>query len=482
MASNVYSFLIRTEIAPAYLGELLLFIYREYLVPLHRRFTNVRRWFENGREVLAFTAVDMHGFWYVDIEVAFGNPIEVKMFPFGDVPKDVLSRLKDDLIIAVQLFEEKMRQTTIYFAWVPEARMVPEKTVDRRRKLISRIFLGNMLVFFMIFIIMSYVLFITVTEVLGLPIEYYPLILVVLQFLTVLFSDKIVATMGDWTITPSSPYVHILQYHLSPEQFAFVKQNFGKERFLQMKKEIYDRTLSLGQPLTYEVARDVFHRHGLYIKPENLVIRTIDVYSIVKSVAEKFGIPIPKIMISNIIVPNAAATGPTPRLGLVLITTGLLVQLDEDEIYAVVGHELSHVKRRDPLALSILVNTEYLLRVYWLWNILYFFGLFYFFLAISVIYFIAKFFEARADLESAINLGTPEILANALRKIGYRRIQMERSQGNWLGTWFGMNPHPPVSFRVKRLESIENLRKIRHPFLQSIRDCIEGLLEDIKRI
>jgi heat shock protein HtpX len=482
MTLKTFSFSMQTEVAPAYINDLLLFIYREYLVPLYRNFINIRRWTINGRDVLAFTAVDSRGFWHVDVEVTMGNPLEVKMTPYGNVPEKVLTRIKEDLIIVVQMFEDKIRRTTLYFAWVPEKKIIPEKTVDRRRKVLSKIFFGNMLVFYAIFILLSYTLFLVSTEIFKVPPEYYPLILVALQFVMVLFSDKIVGTLGDWPITALSPYVHILQYHLSPEQFATVQQNYGKETFLQIKREIYDETLAVGKPITCEVAQKVFHKYGIEIDPESLVVKTVNAYNLVKEAAVRFKLPIPKIKLWNVIVPNAAATGPTPRFGLVLLTTGLLVQLDEEEIFAVVGHELSHVKRRDPVALALLVTAEYLLRVYYFWAFLYYFGFFYIFLSFGVLYFIAKFFEARADLESALQLGRPDVLANALRKIGYRRIQMERMQQSWLGAWFGWNPHPPISFRIERLESLREPEKIKHPFLQSIKDCIKGLIADLQRL
>jgi len=209
------------------------------------------------------------------------------------------------------------------------------------------------------------------------------------------------------------------------------------------------------------------------------VIKSINVYSIVREASRRFNMPVPEVMLSNVIAPNAAATGPSPRFSLILLTTGLLIRLSEEEILSVVGHELSHIKRRDPIALFILSSAEYLLRIYFLWYFIYFFGLFYLFFALGLIYFIAKFFESRADLDSAITIGTPQVLADALRKIGHRRIQLERLLPTRIGSWLGWNPHPPISFRVERLEKIRNPNEIRHPFLKSIKDCINGLLESL---
>lgn len=479
---SLVQFFIKTEVSPNYSSQLLLYIYQEYVAPLYTRFTNVRRWVVNEQEVLAFTLTDKHNAWYVNIEISAGEPIQVQMTPEGNVPRPVLSRLKEDLIIAVQMFEEKLRQTTLYFAWVPDKKVIPEKTPDKRRKIMSRIFMGNMLLFFVIFIVLSYGIFILLTEVLYLPVEYFPAFLVLIQFITVLFSHKIVGRMGDWQVTASNPYVHVLQYHIPPEQFETFRNRYDRNTLLRVKREIQIRALGKEGPVDVEVAKEVFETYGIKIRQDSLLTKKVDVYQLVKEAAERFRMPIPKIMISNVIIPNAAATGASPRFGLILLTTGLLVQLDKNEIQAVVGHEMSHVRSRDPLALFALVSVEYMFRIYFLWNFIYFFGLIYFFFALGAIYFIAKFFEARADLDSAIKLGHPELLAEALRKIGYRKIQIERLQTNIIGSWIGLNPHPPVSFRVERLENLNEPQRIKHTFLQSIKDCIKGLLDEFRRL
>ncbi len=467
------SFKIQTEVSFAYQNRLLLFIYRKYIVPRYRNFANVRRWIINGRETLAFTFIDPKGLWYVDVEVTAGNPVEIRMRPSDThVPPEILKSLKEDLIATIQMFEDDVRKTTLYFALVPNKGLVGEKPLTQRKKILSQIFTGNMLLLFVIFMLFSYLIFILVGP------EYAPILLVLSQFILVLFSDKIIMHMGDWSITRKSSHVYILQYHIPPEDFEFIRRNYPRERLLQIKKEIYRRTLALGKAIDTETVQEVFSQHGINIKPENLLIKSVNVYRIVKEVANRFRIPIPKIRVANIIVPNAAATGPTPRFSLVLITTGLLIQLDEEEIFAVLGHEMSHVKSRDPLALFALTSAEYLLRVYILLPFIFFFGFIYLFFALSVIYFVAKFFEARADLESSIVLGKPYALANALRKIGYRRLWIERS-ANRIGSWLGLDPHPPLSFRIDRLESMQEPWKIKHPFIQSMKDCINGLLREI---
>jgi len=91
-----------------------------------------------------------------------------------------------------------------------------------------------------------------------------------------------------------------------------------------------------------------------------------------------------------------------------------------------------------------------------------------------VIFFIAKFFEARADLVSAIMVGQPEVLAGALEKIGFQRLLYERTSSNRLQEWLGLDPHPPIYFRVNRLAKLQEAEKIKHPLIQSIKDVWSG--------
>jgi len=464
------SFEVHTEVTSAYYPGLLAFIYQNYLLPLSRNISNVRQWVVEGRNVLAFTLWDLERRWQVDAELEAGGTILLRMRPSGpSVPKSVLDRLREDLIINVQLFEETIRRTTLYFAFVKDKKIMLERPLQKRKKALSRIFLGNMLVLFVIFILISYVAFLVFQL-------YTPIVLVLSQLVIVLLADKILGRMGDWSITPSNPYVYILQYHIPLEEFPAFSRRFNRDLLLDMKREIYEKTLALGKPIDCQTAQEVFSKYGLFCRPENFSTKTVDVYRLVREAAARFDVSVPKIKIANIILPNAGATGPTPSRGLVLITTGLLVQLEEEEIYTVVGHEISHLKRRDPLALFGLTSVEYLLRVYVFIKYISLFGFLYFFVALSGIYFIAKFFEARADLESAIKIGRPQVLAEALRKIGFRKIQIERVSYSRIGNWLGMDPHPPVSFRVARLENLDDPSKIKHPFLKSIVDCVTSLL------
>lgn len=70
-------------------------------------------------------------------------------------------------------------------------------------------------------------------------------------------------------------------------------------------------------------------------------------YNIVENLAITAGLPTPKIYIIDDPAPNAFATGRDPKHSLVAATTGLLDIMDDKELTAVMGHELSHIKNYD---------------------------------------------------------------------------------------------------------------------------------------
>ena len=70
-------------------------------------------------------------------------------------------------------------------------------------------------------------------------------------------------------------------------------------------------------------------------------------HQIVARLAQMTGIPKPKVALIDTPVPNALATGRDPNHALVAATTGILQQLNEPELEAVIAHELSHVIHRD---------------------------------------------------------------------------------------------------------------------------------------
>ena len=235
-----------------------------------------------------------------------------------------------------------------------------------------------------------------------------------------------------------------------------------------------------------KVSSKIFSDYGINCKGENLSVKKINIYQIVKKAAEKFNLALPRIVVKNTIIPNAAAAGPTASLGTVMVTTGILSQLEEDELLSIIGHEMSHLKAHDPIVMSSLSSLEFLFRFYVFLPYINTFGFIafwiYFLVAIGLIYFFGKFLEGRADLDSAKIIGQPKVMAEALRKIGFRRLfplyKREPSFKEYRRSeWLRYDPHPPIYHRIAQLEKLKDPSKIEHTFLKTIKDNINGILK-----
>jgi len=77
------------------------------------------------------------------------------------------------------------------------------------------------------------------------------------------------------------------------------------------------------------------------------------VHRVVREIASRTGMPMPKLYGIPTITPNAFATGRSPKHAAVAVTSGLLKLMDEEELKGVLAHELSHVKNRDTLVMTI---------------------------------------------------------------------------------------------------------------------------------
>ncbi len=76
-------------------------------------------------------------------------------------------------------------------------------------------------------------------------------------------------------------------------------------------------------------------------------------YAIVRRLAERAGLPMPRVYVIDNQQPNAFATGRNTQNAAVAATTGLLNYLTADEIEGVMAHELAHVKNRDTLTMTV---------------------------------------------------------------------------------------------------------------------------------
>jgi len=96
-------------------------------------------------------------------------------------------------------------------------------------------------------------------------------------------------------------------------------------------------------------------------------------HNIVEALCLAAGMPKPRVYVVEDDAPNAFATGRNPEHAAIAVTTGLLDKMNRDELEGVIAHELSHVKNRDTLVMTLAVTlvgvivllADWLLRALW---------------------------------------------------------------------------------------------------------------------
>jgi heat shock protein HtpX len=211
-----------------------------------------------------------------------------------------------------------------------------------------------------------------------------------------------------------------------------------------------------------------------------------DLYAIVRELADRSGMPMPRIYLSPAAQPNAFATGRGPNHAVVAVTQGLLQVLDRDELRGVLAHEMSHVKNRDILigsvAAALAMGITFIARMA-MWGAMFtgggdrnngnIFGV----LAMAILAPIAAALiqmalsrsrEFEADRSGAELLGGDgEALARALEKIEAYAKQVPMNVDPAQATAYIINPltgrkvnfanlfttHPPTEERIARLRA-----------------------------
>jgi heat shock protein HtpX len=242
----------------------------------------------------------------------------------------------------------------------------------------------------------------------------------------------------------------------------------------------------------------VIMNFGAYWFSDKLVLRmygaqpvseaeTPDLYSIVRTLVQRAGMPMPKVYIIPEETPNAFATGRNPEHAVVAVTQGIMRILSREELAGVIAHELTHIKHHDMLTGTIVATMAgaiSMLAQMAQWAMI--FGgrrddngegsnpvvalvmmIVAPIAAMLVQMAISRTREYEADKGGAQLAGNPRGLANALLKLeqGSQIVPMTDARpatahmfivnpltGGGVMTLF--NTHPPIAERVKRLNEM----------------------------
>ena len=212
-----------------------------------------------------------------------------------------------------------------------------------------------------------------------------------------------------------------------------------------------------------------------------------ELHSIVRELAMRAQLPMPKVYLIDNPAPNAFATGRNPEHAAVAATTGILSMLNRDELRGVMAHELSHVKHRDIListiAATIAGAISYLASMAQ-WGMMFGGGdrrennnplglvttiavmILAPLAAMMIQMAVSRSREFKADEGGAKISGTPEALASALRKLHMGAQQIPLDANPATAHMFIVNPltgagmmklfstHPPMEERIARLEAM----------------------------
>ena len=210
-------------------------------------------------------------------------------------------------------------------------------------------------------------------------------------------------------------------------------------------------------------------------------------YQILTRLCAIAGISRPRIAIVDKAIPNAFATGRNSKNSVIAVTTGLRNILNQEELEAVLAHELSHVKNRDVMVLTLasLISTAafFIFRNTLmttrtgrqsgkqnLWFIIPVFAAAVWIVSFLLIKALSRYREFSADRGSAILTGRPSQLASALMKISgliarvpttdLRNVEgmnaffiIPAISGSSISALFAT--HPSVEQRIAALERIE---------------------------
>lgn len=160
-----------------------------------------------------------------------------------------------------------------------------------------------------------------------------------------------------------------------------------------------------------------------------------ELHAMIDRLVQQADLPKPKVAIINTAMPNAFATGRSPGAAAVAVTTGLLSALDRAELEGVIAHELTHIKNRDMMVMTIAsffaTVAQFILRSA-MWGgfggrrgrneggsifIAYLASLIVWVVSFFLIRALSRYREYAADRGAALLTGSPAALQSALLKI-----------------------------------------------------------------
>ena len=170
------------------------------------------------------------------------------------------------------------------------------------------------------------------------------------------------------------------------------------------------------------------------------------IHKMVEELAQEAGVPKPEVGLSEVNIPNAFAYGRTSRSGHIAITRPILGLLDYDELRAVLGHEMGHIKHNDmavTAAVSVVPMVCYYLALSFMFSgdndngagiIIGILGYVFYLIGQLLVLFISRTREYYAD-EASVEYGNrPAALVSALYKLSYGAARCNDETINDLNT------------------------------------------------
>jgi heat shock protein HtpX len=167
-----------------------------------------------------------------------------------------------------------------------------------------------------------------------------------------------------------------------------------------------------------------------------------ELHDMVERLCAMSDLPKPRIAVIDTDVPNAFATGRSPKHSAVAVTTGLWNRLEKREIEGVLAHELSHIANRDVLIMTLASFFAMLagMLTRWgmffgggdrdrggglpIWAIVMLVSIVTYVLSFILIRTISRYREYAADRGAALITGAPENLMSALQKISSQMLRI----------------------------------------------------------